>query len=128
MSIGGVSSSSSAASYLSSPAVQLAQFQNTALSTLLGGASGEPSDLTSLTPTLVASSLYQQPGLLTGLTQWDGSMTPGSQRTAAPVAGSTAAVPAAPANPTPTPMFSFNPFDEASWWTDPTGSTVNTTA
>ena len=27
-------------------------------------------------------ALFQRPGLLTGLTQWDGSMTPGSQRTA----------------------------------------------
>jgi hypothetical protein len=24
--------------------------------------------------------MYQRPGLLTGLTQWDGTLTPGSQR------------------------------------------------
>ena len=130
MTVSGVSSSTSATSYLSSPAVQLAQFQGESLTTLLGGATGEPSDLSALTPTLVASSLYQRPGLLAGLTQWDGSMTPGSQRTAAgaattpdPTATPTTPTAAAPASP-----FTFNPFDQASWWSNSLGSTVDTSA
>jgi hypothetical protein len=80
MSVSAVSASPPPPSYLSSPAVRFAQLQDSALSTLFGGVSGEPSDLTSLASTFVAFSLYQRPGLLTGLTQWDGSMTPGSQR------------------------------------------------
>ena len=124
MSVSGVSSSApapaSASSYLTSPAVELAQFQGTTLDTLFNGVSGEPSDLVSLTSTAVASSLYQRPGLLAGLTQWDGSMTPGSQRVAAPAPPAT--------SPAPAPMFSFNPFDQASWWADPKGSTVDLTA
>jgi hypothetical protein len=115
-------SGTSAANYLSSPAVRLAQLQGSAMETLFAPASGEPSDLASLTPTLVATSLYQQPGLLAGLTQWDGSMTPGSQRVAA--AAPAAAPPTAPAPP----QFSFNPFDQSSWDVTSTGSTVDTSA
>jgi len=81
MSVNAVSADPAPPSYLSSPAVRFAQLQDSALSQLFGGASGEPGDLTSLTSAVVALPLYQRPGLLTGLTQWDGSMTPGSQRT-----------------------------------------------
>lgn len=118
MSVSAVSGSgASAPSYLSSPAVQMAQLQGSALSTLFAGVSGEPSDLTSLTSAVVALPLCSRPGLLTGLSQWDASMTPGSQRTAP-----------AP-NPAPAlPAYSFNPFDQASWGAPPTGSTVDTTA
>ncbi len=123
MSVSGVSSNASA-SYLSAPGVRLGQIQASALSTLLGGATGEPSDLNSLTPTAAAMSLYQRPGLLTGLTQWDGAMTPGSQRTASAAAND----PTAPPTPAKPPVFTFNPFDRASWWSDPKGSTVDTTA
>ena len=119
MSVGGVSGSgTSATSYLSSPAVQLAQIQGSAMSTLFGGVSGQPSDLTALTSAVVALPMYQVPGLLTGLTQWDGSMTPGSQRTPAPPSAPTVAPPA----------FSFNPFDQASWGAAATGSAVDTSA
>ena len=64
--------------------MRFAQLQSSSLSTLFGGAwgqPGEPGDLASLTSAVVALPLYQRPGLLSGLTQWDGSMTPGSQRT-----------------------------------------------
>ncbi len=129
MTVSGVSASAPGAtsatpSYMSSPAVQLAQFQESALSGLFGGASGQPgdSDLVALTSAVVALPMYEQPGLLTGLTQWDGGMTTGSERAAAAAA-------APPANPTPAPpAFSFNPFDQSSWGVPPTGSTVDTTA
>src|SRR5262249_43085836 len=123
MSVSGVSSganaSAGAANYLSSPAVRFAQLQDSSLSTLFGGASGSPNDLAGFTATAVAMPLFQQPGLLTGLTQWDGSLTPGSERVAAA---------APPTNSPTTPLFSFNPFDQASWWTNPKGSSVDTTA
>jgi hypothetical protein len=130
MSVSGVSGGSSAASYLSSPAVQFARFQGAALATLFAGSSGSPSDLNSITPTLVASSLFQRPGLLTGLTGWDGSMTPGSQRTATPPAPTPAPAPAIPPAPKAPPAspFTFNPFDQASWWADPKGSAVDTSS
>jgi hypothetical protein len=125
MSVSGISGSpvsssgTSAASYLSSPAVQLAHLEGSALSTLFAPTTGEPSDLASFTATAVAMPLYQHAGLLSGLTQWDGSTTPGSQRAAATPAP--AATPAAP-------QFSFNPFDQSSWDVTTTGSTVDTTA
>jgi hypothetical protein len=120
MSVSGVSGSgTSAASYLSSPAVQLAQLEGSALSTLFAPTTGEPSDLAAFTATAVAMPLYQHAGLLSGLTQWDGSMTPGSQRVAA--------TPAPAARPV-APQFSFNPFDQSSWDVDSTGSTVDTSA
>lgn len=113
---------------MSSPAVQYAQLQDSSLTTLLGGATGTPSDLTAFTATAVAMPLFQQPGLLTGLTQWDGSLTPGSERTTAAAVTDASAGTAAAANSQTAPLFSFNPFDEASWWTDPVGSNVDTTA
>jgi hypothetical protein len=81
MSVSAVSADPSPPSYLSSPAVRYAQLQHSALSTLFGGGSGEPSDVFSLTSAVAALPMYLRPGLLTGLTRWDGSMTPGSQRT-----------------------------------------------
>ena len=125
MSVSGVSGNA-AASYLNSPGVRLGQIQASALSTLFGGATGEPSDLNSFTPTAAAMSLYQRPGLLTGLTQWDGAMTPGSQRTAAAAAPDPASTP--PPTPAKPSVFTFNPFDQASWWSDPKGQSVDTTA
>ena len=128
MSVSGVSSNTSA-SYLNSPGVRLGQIQASALSTLLAGATGEPSDLDSFTPTAAAMSLYARPGLLTGLTQWDGSMTPGSQRTAAAAAPDPMSTPAPSTTaPAQSSVFSFNPFDQASWWSDPKGQAVDTTA
>jgi hypothetical protein len=126
VSASGVSGSASAAAYLSSPAVRLAQLQGSAMSSLFGPSTGEPSNnLVSFTATAAASRLFRQPGLLTGLTQWDGSMTPGSRRTAA----------AATPTPTPTPTpatpkspFTFNPFDRASWDVDSKGSRLDLTA
>jgi hypothetical protein len=128
MSVSGVSGSASAASYLSSPAVQMAQLQGSALSTLFAPTTGKPSDLNSFTSTAVSSTLFTRPGLLTGLTQWDGSMTPGSQRTAPPAPpslppGSTPTAPAAPKSP-----FTFNPFDQASWDVDSKGQALDTSA
>jgi hypothetical protein len=128
MSVSGVSGSASAASYLSSPAVQMAQLQGSALSTLFAPTTGKPSDLNSFTSTAVSSTLFTRPGLLTGLTQWDGSMTPGSQRTAPPAPtslppGSTQTAPAAPKSP-----FTFNPFDQASWDVDSKGQALDTSA
>ncbi len=129
MTVSGVSGGTSAASYLSSPAVQMAQLQGSALSTLFAPTTGTPSDLDSFTSTAVSSTLFTRPGLLTGLTQWDGSMTPGSQRSASPVS---AAAPTAPAT-TPTPTapkspFTFNPFDQASWDVDSKGRALDTSA
>jgi hypothetical protein len=106
--------------------VRLGQTQASALSTLFSGATGTPSDLNSLTPTAAAMSLYGRPGLLTGLTKWDGGMTPGSQRTT-PAAAPGPAPNATPA-PAKPPVFTFNPFDRASWWSDPRGRAVDTTA
>jgi hypothetical protein len=80
MSVSAASAVPTPPSYLSSPAVRFAQLQDSALSSLFGGVSGEPSDLVSLTSAVVALPMYQRPGLLTGLTQWDGTLTPGSQR------------------------------------------------
>jgi hypothetical protein len=125
MSISGVSGSASAASFLSSPAVQMAQLQGSALANLFAPSTGKPTDLASFTSTAVSSTLFTRPGLLNGLTQWDGSMTPGSQRTASP--------PAAPATPpasasVPKSPFTFNPFDRASWDVDAKGHALDTSA
>ncbi len=122
MDLGAVgSSATSFTAVTTTPAVQLLQAQESADSVLFDRVSGEPSDLTSLTGTLQAYSLYENPSLLTELQQWDGSETPGSERAAA----AAASAPAASAPPSP---FTFNPFDEQSWWTDPRGSTVDVSA
>jgi hypothetical protein len=128
MSVSGVSGSASAASYLSSLAVQMAQLQGSALSALFAPTTGKPSDLSSFTSTAVSSTLFARPGLLTGLTQWDGSMTPGSQRTAAPASTGTPADPAPTAPAAPKSPFTFNPFDQASWDVDSKGQALDTSA
>ena len=74
-----------------------------------------------------AYSLYNKPGLLAGLTKWDGTARSASQRTEA-AAKSSAADPkktAAPSAPAGTktgtgkviaaPTYSFNPFDRKTW-------------
>ena len=83
------------------PYAALVQAQQNAANSAFG--SNDPSSLPS---TAAAYSLYERPGLLTGLTKWDGSQTPGSQRPAA--AADTGAAPN-------TPKYSFNPFDKKSW-------------
>jgi hypothetical protein len=118
MSVGGVSGSGSADSFLRSPGVRLTQAQGAALSSLFGSTTSRARGLESFTAAAGALPLYQRAGLAHGLTQWDGSLTPGSQRTAS----------AAPTRPARAPMFTFNPFDRASWWTDPKGSKVDLTA
>jgi hypothetical protein len=145
MSVGGISTGGStsgsngesAATFLNSRAVQFAQMQGSNLSTLLtnasfggpafGGRPGRPSDLTSFTSAAVAMPLYQHAGLMSGLTQWDGSLTPGSKRTGVPAPVVPPSAPTAPTKPTaPASPFTFNPFDRASWWTNPKGATVDT--
>jgi len=112
--------------------VQIAQLRGSSLSTLFGttsfgGSAGEPSDLVAFTSAAVAMPLYQHAGLMGGLTQWDGSMTPGSQRTVPTAAPAPDPAPATPIKPAaPASPFTFNPFDRASWWTNPKGATVDT--
>jgi hypothetical protein len=117
--IAGVTSSAtpSFASATNSAAVQLLQSQATTDAALFGASAGTRSDLASLTPAAVALQLYQVPGLLAGLTQWDGGLTPGSQRT-----------PPAPPPAPVQPSFRFNPFDQSTWGANPqpSGSTVDT--
>jgi hypothetical protein len=105
MTVSGVSGSSS-----TNPMLAILQSQQQTASALFGGASTDPSDLSSLTSTAVAYSMYQNPtpGLLQGLTQWDGSQTPGSQRTPAPTTADAGATPI-------TPTYTFNPFDQSTW-------------
>jgi hypothetical protein len=114
-------SAPSFASVTSSPTVQLLQAQQQADGALFGAVSGEPSDLSSLTASAQAYSLYLDPSLLVQLQQWDGTETTGSERAAA-------AATAAPAPTAPPSPFTFNPFDEQSWWTDPSGQNVDMTA
>ena len=65
-----------------------------------------------------AYSLYSNPGLLQGLTQWDGSTTPGSERAGVSPTGSTGA-----------PIdYSFDPFDQSTWDVNaPASATGNNT-
>jgi hypothetical protein len=75
-----------------------------------------------------AYSLYNKPGLLTGLTRWDGSAKPASQRVKAADVKSTASDPKKTVGPPPragtktgtgrviaAPTYSFNPFDQKTW-------------
>ena len=109
--------SPSLASAQQSPAVQAQSLLNSADSVLfssLGGNGSTLPDLSALTATAQAYSLYTNPALLQQLaTGNSGASAPAS--TAAP---STAAV-AQPIN------YAFNPFDQASWWTDPSASLGN---
>jgi hypothetical protein len=120
MSVGGISASSA-----SNPYAALVQQQAATADALFGSPAGTGASdggLGALTPTAVAYGLYTNPGLLQGLTQWDGSTLSGSQRAAA-------AQPAAPSVGSGiTPQYAFNPFDPASWDVDTTGSTVDTQA
>ncbi len=104
-----------------SASLQIAQAQASTDATLFGAATGTASDLASLAPAAAALQLYQDPGLLAGLTQWDGSQTPGSQRTLAP-AETPPAVP-------PT-QWSFDPFDQSTWGSTAasTGTTLDASA
>jgi len=106
MDVGSATSATSWSGLASSPATTMLQAQATTDSSLFAGATGEPSDLVQLTSAATAMPLYQVPGLLTGLTQWDGSQTPGSQRTPPPTDAGAQAI---------TPQFSFDPFDQKSW-------------
>ena len=77
-----------------------------------------------------AYSLYNKPGLLRGLSKWDGSARSASQRLAVKPSGakSSAADPMKTATPPPpagtktgtgkviaAPTYSFNPFDQKTW-------------
>jgi hypothetical protein len=116
--------SSSGASSSTSPALEaanlLASSESELFSSISGGATAFP-DLSGLTATAQAYSLYTNPAMLQQLA---GGATPASAAASGAAAGSTGAVFTPPA-------YSFNPFDEASWWSSPSsslGATVDTTA
>jgi hypothetical protein len=93
----------------------LASSQSALFSSIGGGASALP-DLSGLTAAAQAYSLYTNPAMLRELAAG-----------AAPASGASAA--SAPV--VAPPAYSFNPFDEASWWSSPgpsLGSTVDATA
>ena len=95
-----------------------------ALFSSIGGGSSTLPDLSGLTAAAQAYSLYTNPAMLQQLANGTAaSGTPG-----ATAAGSTATATAG-ATFTP-PAYSFDPFDEASWWTSASslGTTVDTTA
>jgi len=77
--------------------------QSNAASAAFSGTGDSGSQLAS---TAAAYTLYQRPGLLTGLTRWDGSTTPGSQRGASAAPNTSASK---------TPSWSFDPFDQKTW-------------
>lgn len=80
-----------------------------------------PPDLSALTVSAPSLSLLATPGLAQSLAKWDGGMTPGSQR----ATGSTATT----SNDEPKQLtYSFNPFDEKTWWTDATTEGTNVDA
>lgn len=81
-----------------------------------------PPDMSALVTSSPSLSLLSAPGLAQSLASWDGGMTPGSQRTAA-----SASRPPAEAKQL---TYSFDPFDQKSWWTDATttGTNVDTVA
>jgi hypothetical protein len=124
----GSATSSSSASGSSTPAVQaqnLLGSVDSALFSSLGGSGSTLPDLSAFAPTAQAYSLYTDPGLLQQLAT--GSRTSGSAPGAAGAAGTAPAGGAVAAPVT----WAFNPFDEASWWTDPStslGTTVDATA
>jgi hypothetical protein len=83
-----------------------------------------PPDLSALTVSAPSLSLLATPGLAQKLATWDGGMTPGSQRT-------TESTTTDSADDEPKQLtYSFNPFDEKTWWTDATtkGNNVDTAA
>jgi hypothetical protein len=111
---------SASAASSASPAAQaesLLASSQSALFSSLGGSSSAMPDLSGLTAAAQAYSLYTNPAMLRELAAG-----------AAPASGASAA--SAPAVAAP-PAYSFNPFDEASWWSSPgpsLGSTVDATA
>lgn len=114
----------SAPSSSTSPAVQaaslIASSESELFSSISGGSSSGLPDLSGLTAAAQAYSLYTNPAMLQQLATGNAS-TP---------AATTASTPATGAVFTP-PAYSFNPFDEASWWTSPSsslGNTVDTSA
>ncbi len=127
-SVGNIGNVPSFAGVTNTPALQLLQANAQADAALFSGVSGEPSDLASFTPTAAAFSLFKNPALLRQLQQWDGTPTPGSERTATPAtqASSNSDTPTTSAQPS-SPV-SFNPFDQASWWTPSTGTNLDLSA
>jgi len=118
---------SSAASALAaaeaSPVVQEQQLMASSAATLFGalGSGSTLPDLSGLTATAQAYSLYTDPALLAQLAT--GPAAAGAASDAATAASSAGG--GAVYSP---PVYAFNPFDEASWWSDPSalGSTVDT--
>jgi hypothetical protein len=110
---------SAPASSTTSPAVQaaslLASSESELFSSISGGASSGLPDLSGLTAAAQAYSLYTNPAMLQQLATGTAASAPSTP--------STGAVFTAPA-------YSFNPFDEASWWSNPSalGTTVDATA
>jgi hypothetical protein len=118
------SSSTSGAPSSTSPALEaanlLASSESELFSSISGGGAAPFPDLSGLTAAAQAYSLYTNPAMLQQLA---GGATPASAASGA-AAGSTGAVFTPPA-------YSFNPFDEASWWSSPSsslGATVDATA
>ena len=119
---------SSAASALAaaeaSPVVQAQQLMASSEATLFGalGSGSALPDLSGLTATAQAYSLYTDPALLAQLATGPAAAGASGAATPASSAGGGAAY-----SP---PVYAFNPFDEASWWSDPSalGSTVDTSA
>jgi hypothetical protein len=99
-----------------SPAVEaaslIASSESQLFGSISGGSTGLP-DLSGLTAAAQAYSLYTNPAMLQQLAT-------GAPPATAAATSSTGAVFTPPA-------YSFNPFDQASWWTDPssTGTTVD---
>ncbi|MGO9875300.1 MAG: hypothetical protein ACLPVY_16020 [Acidimicrobiia bacterium] len=89
----------------------LASSESELFSSITGGSTGLP-DLSGLAATAQAYALYKNPAMLEQLA----GATPA---TAASAAASTGAVFTPPA-------YSFNPFDEASWWTTNPSSSLGT--
>jgi hypothetical protein len=65
-------------------------------------------DVSGLTPAAVASALYRKPGLLHKVARWDGGSESASQRSK-PASTQAAAAPQHA-------KYSFDPFDQKSWW------------
>jgi hypothetical protein len=102
----GMSLSISSAAH-SNPYAALVQKQAATADSLFGTASDHPAESAA-----AAMPLYQKAGLLHGVAQWDGSLKPGSQRTAPSADKGAAAV---------TPKYGWNPFDQKTW--DPKAQT-----
>jgi hypothetical protein len=101
-----------------SPAVEaaslIASSESQLFGSISGGSTGLP-DLSGLTAAAQAYSLYTNPAMLQQLA----TGAPPAARAAASSGGAVFTPPA----------YSFNPFDQASWWTDPsaTGNSFDAT-